>query len=103
MATSIIQKANAKLKFLYRKRRFLNLTTRKLSVLILTQCHFDYANPGLSKVLKKNKLQITLNKIIPFVLDIDSKARIILTIFLRYFLLIPTYFLRVFSLSFHNW
>ena len=30
MATPVIQKANARLKFLYRKRKFLNLTTKKL-------------------------------------------------------------------------
>ena len=43
----------------------------------LIQCHFDYAcsswYPGLSKVLK-NKLQVTQNKIIGFVLD--SRAHV---------------------------
>ena len=52
MATSVIQKANAMLKFLYRKRKFLNLTTKKLLLMSLIQCHFDYAcsfwYPGLS-------------------------------------------------------
>ena len=43
MATSVIQKANARLKFLYRKRKFLNLTTKKLLVMSLIWCHFDYA------------------------------------------------------------
>ena len=43
MATSVIQKANARLKFLYRKRKLLNLTTKKLLVMSLIQCHFDYA------------------------------------------------------------
>ena len=77
MATSVIQKANARLKFLYRKRKFLNLTTKKLLALSLIQCHFDYAcsfwYPGLSKVLK-NKLQVTQNKIIQYVLTMDSRA-----------------------------
>ena len=54
MATSVIQKANARLKFLYRKRKFLNLTTKKFLVMSLIQCHFDYACPfwcpGLSKL-----------------------------------------------------
>ena len=62
IGTSGIQKANARFKFLYRKRNFFNLTTRKLLVMYLIQCHFDYAcsvwYPGLSKVLK-NKLQVT--------------------------------------------
>ena len=35
MATSVIQKANARLKFLYRKRKVLNLTTKKLLVMSL--------------------------------------------------------------------
>ena len=71
MATFVIQKANARLKFLYRKRKFLNLTNKKLLAMSLIQCHFDYAcsfwYPGLSKVVK-NKLQVTQNKIIWFVL-----------------------------------
>ena len=54
IATSVIQKATARLKFLYRKRKFLNLTTKKLLVMSLIQCHFDYAcsfwYPGLSTV-----------------------------------------------------
>ena len=29
MGTSVVQKANARLKFLYRKGKFLNLTTKK--------------------------------------------------------------------------
>ena len=45
----------------------------------LIQCHFDYAcsfwYPGLSKVLK-NKLQVTQNKIIRFVLNMDSRAHV---------------------------
>ena len=70
MATSVIQKANASLKFLYRKRKFFKFDN---------QCHFDYAcsfwYPGLSKVLK-NKLQVTQNKIIRFVLNMDSRANV---------------------------
>ena len=62
IVTSVIQKANARLKFLYRKRKFLNLTTKKLLVMSLIHCHFDYAcsfwYPGLSKVLK-TQLQVT--------------------------------------------
>ena len=79
MATSVIQKANARLKFLYRKRIFLNLTAKKLLVMSLIQCHFDHAcsfwYPGFFKVLK-NKLQVAQNKIIRFVLNMDSKAHV---------------------------
>ena len=78
MANYVIQKANVRLKFfLYRKGKFLNLTTKKLLVMCLIQSHFDYAcsfwYPGLSKVLK-NKLQVDQNKIIWFVLNMDSRA-----------------------------
>ena len=45
----------------------------------LIQCHFDYAcsvwYPGLSKVLK-NKLQVTQNKIVRFILNMDSRAHV---------------------------
>ena len=44
MALSIIEKANARLKFLYRKRKYLTFTTKKLLVISLIQCHFDYAS-----------------------------------------------------------
>ena len=52
MVNSILQKANARLKFLYRKQNFLNLHTKKLLVMSLIQCHFDYTcswHMGLSK------------------------------------------------------
>ncbi|MCU7801520.1 MAG: reverse transcriptase family protein [gamma proteobacterium symbiont of Lucinoma myriamae] len=79
MVNSILQKANARLKFLYRKQKFLNLHTKKLLVTSLIQCHFDYAcsfwYPGLSKMLK-NRLQITQNKIIRFVLKMDPRSHI---------------------------
>ena len=68
---SIIQKANARLKFLYMKQKFLNLHTKKLLVISLIQCHFDYTcslwYPGLTQFLR-NRLQTTQNKIIRFVL-----------------------------------
>ena len=74
MATSVIQK------FLHRKRIFfLNLTAKKLLVMSLIQCHFDYACSfsylGLSKDLKI-KLQVTQNKIIRFFLKMDSRAHV---------------------------
>ena len=79
MTTYVIQKANARLRFLYRKRKFLNLTSKKLLVMSLIQCHFDYACSfwylGLFKVLK-NKLHVTQNKIIRFVLNMDSRAHL---------------------------
>ena len=79
MVNSILQKAKASLKFLYRKQNFLNLHTKKILVTSLIQCHFDYAcsfwHMGLSKMLK-NSLQITQNKIIRFVLKLDPRSDI---------------------------
>ena len=79
MALSIIQKANARLKFLYRKRRYLTFITKKLLVISLIQCHFDYACSfwfaGLSQSLK-NRLQTTQNKLIRFVLNLDQMIHV---------------------------
>ena len=79
MVTSIIQKANARLKFLYRKQRFLNFETKKLLVMSMIQCHFDYAcsfwYPGISKFLR-NRLQVTQNKIIRFILQMDPRSHV---------------------------
>ena len=79
MALSIIQKANARLKFLYRKRRYLTFITKKLLVMSLIQCHFDYACSfwfaGLSQSLK-NRLQTTQNKLIRFVLNLDQMIHV---------------------------
>ena len=79
MARSIIKKANSRLKFLYRKKQFLTFHTKKLLAMSLIQCHFDYASPvwfyGLTKDLK-NKLQVTQNKLIRFVLNLDPRSHI---------------------------
>ena len=79
IATSVINKANSRLKFLYRKSKFLTMHTRKLLVMSLIQCHFDYAcsswYPGLTMLLKK-KLQIIQNKMIRFVLKMDNRSHI---------------------------
>ena len=69
-----IQKANALLKFLYRKQNFLNLHSKKLLVMSLIKCHFDYYAcsfwyPGLSKFLRE-RLQATKN-MVRFVLKQD--------------------------------
>lgn len=79
MVSSIIKKANARLKFLYRKQKYLTVHTKKLLVQSLIQCHFDYAccawYSGLTK-LWKNKLQVTQNKLIRFVLNMEKRSHI---------------------------
>ena len=79
MVNLILQKANARLKFLYRTQNFLNLNTKKLLVMSLIQCHFAYAcsvwHLGLSKMFK-NRLQNRQNKIIRFVSKLDPRSHI---------------------------
>ena len=79
MARSVIKKANSRLKFLYRKRQFLTHHTKKLLVMSLIQCHFDYAcsfwYSALTQSLK-NRLQTTQNKMIRFVMDLDNRSHI---------------------------
>ena len=65
MARSVIQKSNARLKNVYRKSQYLTQHTKKLLIVSLIQCHFDYASsvwfPSLTQDLK-HKLQVTQNK-----------------------------------------
>ena len=79
MARSIIKKANARLKYLYRKKGYLTKHTKKLLAMALIQCHFDYASSiwyySLTKSLK-SKLQTAQNKMIRFVLDLDARTHI---------------------------
>lgn len=76
---SVIKKANARLKFLYRKQKLLSLYTKKMLIMSLIQCHFDYACSiwyyGIAQNLK-NRLQVTQNKIIRFVLRLDQRSHI---------------------------
>ena len=79
MARSVLQKANARLKYLYRKKDFLTQHTKKLLIMSLIQCHFDYCcsiwYPGLTQVLK-HKLQVTQNKLIRFALNLDARSHV---------------------------
>lgn len=79
IANQVIKKANAKLKFLYRKSSFLNRYTKQLLVSSLIQCHFDYACAswylGLSQRLK-NRLQATQNKMVRFILNLSPRTHV---------------------------
>ena len=76
MALRVIEKINSRLKFLYRKNRFLDVPLRRLLRNALIQPHFDYActawYPQLTKKLK-DKLQITQNKCIRFCLKLQCR------------------------------
>ena len=79
MALKVINKINSRLRFLYRKNRFLSPPLRRLLCNSLIQPHFDYASsawyPNLNKRLK-SKLQILQNKFIRFCLNLNNRAHI---------------------------
>ena len=52
MASKVLKKINAKLKFLYRQNRYLTPAYRRLLCNVLIQSHFDYGFPVLKKNLK---------------------------------------------------
>ena len=76
---SIIEKVNARLKFLYRHKKHLDFKCRQLLSSALIQCYFDYAcsswYAGLTKTFK-NKLQVTQNKVVRFILDLEQRASV---------------------------
>ena len=94
MALSVINKINNKLKFLYRKNRFLTPTLRRLLCNALTKPHFDYAcsawYPSLTKKLK-NRIQTSQNKSIRFSLQLDKMTHISCNIYKRCIIYIYIY------------
>ena len=79
MALKVIRKINCRLRFVYRKNRFLSQPLCRLLCNSLIQPHFDYACStwylNLNNRLK-SKLQILQNKCICVCLNIDSKTHI---------------------------
>ena len=79
MALKVIRKINCRLRFVYRKNKFLSQPLCRLLCNCLIQPHFDYAcstwYPNLNNRLK-SKLQILQNKCICFCLNLDSKTHI---------------------------
>ena len=79
MVNLVINKVIGRLKFLYRHSSYLNQTLRKKLCSSLLQCHIDYCCnawfPDISSKAK-DKLQITQNKIIRFILNLPPRAHI---------------------------
>ena len=79
MATQALGKINGRLKFLYRKQKFLTKDLKRLLCNALIQPHFDFAclawYPNLNKKLKK-KVQVSQNKCIRFCLNLENRAHI---------------------------
>ena len=75
MALKVINKINGKLKFLYRKNRYLTTEFHRMFSNAIIQPHFDYActawYPNLTEKVKK-KIQIMQNKCIHFCLKLDK-------------------------------
>ena len=78
-AFNCLNKLNSKLKFLYRKNKFLTPSLRRLLCNALIQPHFDFACtswfPNLNQSLKK-KLQTSQNKCIRFCLQLGNRSHI---------------------------
>ena len=79
LALHILNKVNSKLRFLYRKNRYLTPKLRRLLCNALIQPHFDFACsvwlPNLNKNIK-NKLQTAQNKCIRFCLQLGNRSHI---------------------------
>ena len=79
MANKVKSKVKARLKFLYRKNKYLTPNLRRLLCNALIQPHFNYARsawyPNLPKKLK-NRIQTWQNKCIHFCLQLDKMSHI---------------------------
>ena len=79
MAAKVSNTVNNRLKFLYRKQKFLSLSLRRLLCNALIQPHFDYAFAAWYPLLNKRqskRIQIAQNKCIRYCLNLDNKAHI---------------------------
>ena len=80
IVSSIVQKVNGRLKFLYRQARFLDQKSKFSLCSALILCHLDYSCSSWYSGLKR-KLQICQNKVIRFILDLSPMHSINSTIF----------------------
>ena len=79
MANKVINKVNARLKFLHRKNKYFTPNLRRLLCNTLIHSHFDYAcsawYPNLSEKLNRT-IQTLQNKCIRFCLQLDKMSHI---------------------------
>ena len=79
VALNAVSKIKTRLKFLYRKNKFLSPQLRRLLCNALIQPHFDYAcsvwYPNLNKKFK-TKFQTLQSKCVRFCLQLDNRAHI---------------------------
>ena len=80
MAQKILHKANASLKFLYRKKMFLNQYCRKIVCMAMIQSRIDYASNFFYHSLPKflqSRLQVVQNKMIRYVLIYSNRTHLV--------------------------
>ena len=79
MPTKVSGLVNRRLKFRYRKQRFLTYPLHRLLCNALIKPHYDYAcsawYPSLSKILLK-KIQISQKKCIRYCLKLDNRSHV---------------------------
>ena len=79
MVLKVSNKVNGRLKFFYRKNRYLTRYLKRLLCNALIQLHFDYAcsawYPDLNKKLK-SKLKTNQSKCIRYCLQLDNRSHI---------------------------
>ena len=79
MATKVVKKVNARVRFLYRVSKYLDVKTLKLLAAALVQSHFDYGSAAWYSGISnhwKSKLQICQNKLIRVVLKLHPQCHI---------------------------
>ena len=80
MTLKVINKINGRLKFLYRKNRYLTTCLKRLLCNALIQPHFDYVcstwYPNLNKKFKGKLLQTLQNKCIRYCFQLDERSHI---------------------------
>ena len=82
MALKVVNKINEKLKFLYRKNKFLTPELRKMLCNALIQLHFHYAcKVWYQNLTEKTKKEMKIMQNIQFCLRLDKMHHISLTDF----------------------
>ena len=79
VVNSIVNKVNARLKFMYRNAKCLDFQSRLTICTALIQCHFDYASSAWFSSIGKTqikRLQVAQNKMIRFILDLGPRVSI---------------------------
>ena len=79
VVNSIVNKVNARLKFMYRNAKCLDFQSRLTICTALIQCHFDYASSAWFSSIGKTqikRLQVAQNKMIRFILDLGPRVTI---------------------------